>query len=107
MNTAGDLLHVVTADNISYQRRRFGKLIVWGSAALMFFVAGLQTADQNGWIDLGSKHGGQPFMPIFSGEFAFAQVRSLHVANMGNVPFLYCLPRFLLCRWWFFHCYLG
>ena len=52
MNTAGDLLHVVTADNISYQRRRFGKLIVWGSAALMFFVAGLQTADQNGWIDL-------------------------------------------------------
>ena len=53
MNTAGDLLHVVTADNISDQRRRFGKLIVSGSAALMFFVAGLQTADQNGWIDLG------------------------------------------------------
>jgi len=53
MNTAGDLLHVVTADNISDQRRRFGKLIVWGSAALMFFVAGLQTADQNDWINLG------------------------------------------------------
>ena len=53
MSTTGDLLHVVTADHISDKRKRFGKLIVWGSAALMFFVAGLQTADQNDWISIG------------------------------------------------------
>ncbi len=53
MSTEGDLLHVVTADEISDQRRRFGKILVWGSAALMFLVAGLQTADQNGWVNIG------------------------------------------------------
>jgi multiple sugar transport system permease protein len=53
MSTEGDLLHVVTADEISDQRRRFGTLIVWGSAGLMFLVAFLQTADQNGWLNLG------------------------------------------------------
>lgn len=53
MSSEGDQLHVVTADNISDQRRRFGKIIVWGSAGLMFLVALLQTADQNGWLDIG------------------------------------------------------
>ena len=53
MSMDGDLLHVVTADDISNQRRRFGTLIVWGSAALLAFVACLQTADQNGWIEIG------------------------------------------------------
>lgn len=53
MNTEGDLLHVVTADEISDRRRQFGKAIVWGSAALMFVVAFFQTADLNGWMDLG------------------------------------------------------
>ena len=53
MKTEGDLLHVVTADNVTDQRRRFGKSIVWGSAALMFLVAILQTADHNGWLEIG------------------------------------------------------
>jgi multiple sugar transport system permease protein len=53
MSTEGDLLHVVTADDISDQRRMFGKAIVWGSAGLMFLVAALQAADQNGLIALG------------------------------------------------------
>jgi len=53
MSAEGDLLHIVTADNISEQRKLFGKLIVWGSAALLFLVAFVQTADQNGWISIG------------------------------------------------------
>ncbi len=53
MTTEGDLLHVVTADDVSDQRRRFGKGIVWGYAALLVLVAALQTADQNGWIGIG------------------------------------------------------
>ncbi|MEL7117233.1 MAG: sugar ABC transporter permease, partial [Pseudomonadota bacterium] len=53
MSTEGDLLHVVTADDISEQRKAFGKAITWGSAALMLLVALLQTADQNGWIAIG------------------------------------------------------
>ena len=31
-STDGDLLHTVTADNISDGRRRLGKLMVWGFA---------------------------------------------------------------------------
>lgn len=53
MSSEGDYLHVVTADQISGNRRLFGKAIVWGSAGLMFLVAFLQTADQNGWLEIG------------------------------------------------------
>lgn len=35
MTTQGDLLHVVTADNITPTRRRNGKLLIWGSFAVM------------------------------------------------------------------------
>ena len=31
----GDLLHVVTADDIGEGRRRMGKLLIWGSFAVM------------------------------------------------------------------------
>jgi len=53
MSTEGDLLHVVTADDISDRRRRLGRGIVWGSAGLLAVVAAIQTADQNGWISIG------------------------------------------------------
>ncbi|MEM9341551.1 MAG: sugar ABC transporter permease [Pseudomonadota bacterium] len=53
MSTEGDLLHVVTADDISDQRRRLGRGLVWGSAGLLALVALIQTADQNGWINIG------------------------------------------------------
>jgi multiple sugar transport system permease protein len=46
--TQGDLLHVVTSDNISDGRRRFGRLIVWGTGVLMLAVAALQTAEAMG-----------------------------------------------------------
>jgi len=35
MSTQGDLLHVVTPDDISPRRTRLGKLLIWGSAAVM------------------------------------------------------------------------
>ncbi len=37
--TTGDLLHVVTDDDISPGRRRLGAVIVWGSAAVLLGVA--------------------------------------------------------------------
>lgn len=49
----GDLLHVVTADDISAGRRAFGKAIVWGSAALLAAVAVAQTAQHSGYYDFG------------------------------------------------------
>jgi len=52
MNTEGDLLHVVTADDISDRRRAFGKAITWGSAGIMALVMLLQVADANDWIGL-------------------------------------------------------
>jgi multiple sugar transport system permease protein len=38
----GDLLHIVTNDNISQGRIRLGKVVIWGSVALLAVVAALQ-----------------------------------------------------------------
>ena len=35
----GDLLHTITADNISDKRKRLGKSLVWGTALLGFALA--------------------------------------------------------------------
>ncbi|MEM1075565.1 MAG: sugar ABC transporter permease [Pseudomonadota bacterium] len=42
MSTEGDLLHTVTADNIPGSRKQAGKAIVWGSAALVAILIGIQ-----------------------------------------------------------------
>lgn len=49
----GDLLHVVTADDISDGRRRFGRAIVWGAALVVALVAAAQAAQQSGLADFG------------------------------------------------------
>jgi multiple sugar transport system permease protein len=51
--SSGDLLHVVTNDNISDGRKRLGRLLVWGSAGLLLLVALLQTLQVLGWRDFG------------------------------------------------------
>jgi multiple sugar transport system permease protein len=53
MAEQGDLLHVVTSDNIPAARRAFGRAIIWGSAAVLLGVALLQTLDQTGVWNLG------------------------------------------------------
>ena len=40
MSTQGDLLHVVTADDISDRRRTLGKAMIWGSFAVMVLAFG-------------------------------------------------------------------
>ena len=52
-STEGDLLHVVTADDISDSRRRFGRVIVWGAFGVLIAVAGIQWADATGRLALG------------------------------------------------------
>jgi len=53
MGSEGDLLHVVTADDVSERRKRFGKLIVTGAGGLLALVALSQIADRNGWVGIG------------------------------------------------------
>ena len=53
MSTQGDLLHVVTNDNLSDRRIAFGRMIVWGSAALLLLVLALQTTDVLSWTSIG------------------------------------------------------
>lgn len=53
MEPEGDRLHVVTTENISDARRNFGNILVYGSAAIMFLVAGLQSLDSNDILDIG------------------------------------------------------
>lgn len=49
----GDLLHIVTNDDISDGQRAAGRIVMWGSAAILLVMAVLQTLDQNGVIALG------------------------------------------------------
>jgi multiple sugar transport system permease protein len=53
MTDSGDLLHVVTNDNIPSRRRAFGRVIVRASAALLLGIAAAQTLDRTGTLDLG------------------------------------------------------
>ena len=49
MSSSGDLLHVVTNDNISAKRKTFGRVIIWGSGAVLVGVAASQLAQVLGW----------------------------------------------------------
>ena len=53
MSTSGDLLHVVTADDLPPARIRLGRAIIWGSGLLLLATFALQTAQAIGWVDLG------------------------------------------------------
>ena len=49
----GDLLHVVTADNIGPNRRMLGQVLIWGSLAVLVAVALAQAVQTCGGIDFG------------------------------------------------------
>ena len=49
----GDLLHVITNDNISPNRRRTGQALIWGSVAVLALAALLQTLQTWGGYDFG------------------------------------------------------
>ena len=53
MMNEGDLLHTVTADDISDTRRRLGKALVWGAAALFAALAVWQFAFDTGRVSSG------------------------------------------------------
>ncbi|WP_295311618.1 sugar ABC transporter permease [Roseobacter sp.] len=53
MSTEGDLLHTVTADNISEARQRTGRWMVRASAALVVLLAVFQFAHETGRTDIG------------------------------------------------------
>ncbi len=53
MTEQGDLLHVVSNDDISDRRQAVGRAIVWGSAALLLAVAAAQVLDQIGTVEIG------------------------------------------------------
>lgn len=50
---SGDQLHIVTNDDISDARRRFGRAIIWGSAGVLAVVVAAQAAQVAGWRDFG------------------------------------------------------
>ncbi|MBA3910121.1 MAG: sugar ABC transporter permease [Rhodobacter sp.] len=51
--SGNDQLHVVTSDDISAGRIRFGKTLIWGSAAVLALVALAQVAQIMDWRDFG------------------------------------------------------
>lgn len=53
MMTEGDLLHVVTSDTISDNRKRVGRLMVWGAAGLFALLAVIQILQERETITWG------------------------------------------------------
>ena len=49
----GDLLHIVTNDNLSPARIALGRVVIWGSAGLLVLMAVLQTLQAMGKLNLG------------------------------------------------------
>ena len=49
----GDLLHIVTNDNISPTRTNLGRAVIWGSAVVLVAVAALQSLQVYGGQDFG------------------------------------------------------
>ncbi|MEM9432695.1 MAG: sugar ABC transporter permease [Pseudomonadota bacterium] len=52
-STDGDLLHTVTADDIPQSRKRLGKVMVWGSAALCVVLLLWQMGYETGRVESG------------------------------------------------------
>ncbi|GAB1363350.1 sugar ABC transporter permease [Rhodobacter sp.] len=50
---SGEFLHIVTSDHITAGRRRLGRALVWGSAAVLAAVAGAQVLQSTGSQDFG------------------------------------------------------
>ena len=48
----GDKLHVVTADDISNNKKRLGKFLVWGSAIILAFTLLIQALDTNSYLTI-------------------------------------------------------
>ncbi len=53
MSTQGDLLHVVTTDDLPPSRVVLGRALMWGSFGLLMVVAALQAAQAMGTADIG------------------------------------------------------
>ncbi|MGB8812931.1 MAG: sugar ABC transporter permease [Paracoccaceae bacterium] len=53
MSSDGDLLHVVTNDNIPSGRVAFGRAIMWAAAGILVLVAAVQTLQMMGRLELG------------------------------------------------------
>ncbi len=51
--STGDLLHVVSSDNISARRNTLGRVLVWGAAAVLVGTAALQALQVFGGRDIG------------------------------------------------------
>jgi multiple sugar transport system permease protein len=68
MSTEGDLLHTVTADDISDGRKRLGRALVWGSAVLVAALIAVQFAHDTGYWDLGFEN----WRPVLYGYMLWA-----------------------------------
>jgi multiple sugar transport system permease protein len=64
----GDLLHVVTSDTISDRRRTLGRVVIWGSGALVVLVALAQILQAAGSADFGF----QTWRPTLYAYFTWA-----------------------------------
>ncbi len=53
MTSDGDLLHIVTDDNLSPRRVAFGRAVIWSGAAVLVGMATVQTLDAAGQIAIG------------------------------------------------------
>ena len=71
----GDKLHVVTADDISNNKKRLGKFLVWGSAIILALTLLIQALDTNSYLTIDMKRGDHHYMHMFFGLFVCVFLR--------------------------------
>ena len=74
-STETDYLHIVTQDRISPRRRDLGRVMIWGSAAILFVLIVIQSLTSLALWTLALRHGDQLSMPTFFGQRVFAGLK--------------------------------
>ncbi|MFZ8941219.1 MAG: carbohydrate ABC transporter permease [Gemmobacter sp.] len=91
MAGSGDLLHVVTNDNLPARRVALGRLVMNAAAAILILVAAAQIADAQGWVDLGFANWRPTLYAYVLWGFAFCWGQVLTRGEQGKRA-LFVLP---------------
>ena len=101
----GDKLHVVTADDISNNKKRLGKFLVWGSAIILAFTLLIQALDTNSYLTIDLETWRPSLYAYVFWAFCLCVSQVLTRGGMENEFYSYC-RRSSSFLWWYSHFYL-
>ena len=99
MTTQGDLLHVVTNDNLSPGRMALGRVIIWGSGAVLVLVAAAQALQAAGIGDFGFANWRPTLYAYVFWAICLCWGQVLTRESRASTCCLCCLRCCSCCRW--------